>query len=86
MEKTSDRFIRYIKVDTQSDHDSESHPSTAKQFNLAKMLVKELQGLGLKDAAVDENCYVMATLPAKPFPQLDGWLTWIPARTHPVRM
>jgi tripeptide aminopeptidase len=76
MEKTSDRFIRYIKVDTQSDHDSESHPSTAKQFNLAKMLVKELQGLGLKDAAVDENCYVMATLPAntsKAIPAI-GWL------------
>ncbi len=76
MEKTSDRFIRYIKVDTQSDHDSESHPSTAKQFNLAKMLVQELLGLGLKDAAVDENCYVMATLPAntsKAIPAI-GWL------------
>ena len=76
MEKTRDRFIRYIKVDTQSDHDSESHPSTAKQFNLAKMLVQELLALGLKDAAVDENCYVMATLPAntsKAIPAI-GWL------------
>ena len=76
MEKISDRFIRYIKVDTQSDHNSDTHPSTAKQFNLAKMLVKELQGLGLKDAAVDENCYVMASLPAntdKAIPSI-GWL------------
>ncbi len=64
MENIVDRFLRYIKVDTQSERAYLSHPSTAKQFNLAKMLVAELQALGLTDATVDEKCYVMATLPA----------------------
>lgn len=59
-----ERFLRYISVDTQSDDNSPTTPSTSKQFDLAKMLVKELKELGIKDAAVDENCYVMATLPA----------------------
>ncbi|MBN1634490.1 MAG: peptidase T [Ignavibacteria bacterium] len=59
-----ERFLRYISVDTQSDENSPTTPSTSKQFDLAKMLVKELKEIGLKDAAVDENCYVMATLPA----------------------
>jgi tripeptide aminopeptidase len=59
-----ERFLRYISVDTQSDDNSPTTPSTSKQFDLAKMLVKELKELGLKDAAVDDNCYVMATLPA----------------------
>ena len=64
MENTVDRFLRYIKVDTQSDRHTNTHPSTAKQFDLANMLVKELQALGLTDAAVDDKCYLMATLPA----------------------
>lgn len=64
MENTVDRFLRYIKVDTQSDRHTTTHPSTAKQFDLANMLVKELQALGLTDAAVDDKCYLMATLPA----------------------
>lgn len=59
-----ERFLRYISVDTQSDDNSPTTPSTSKQFDLAKMLVEELKKIGLKDAAVDENCYVMATLPA----------------------
>ena len=59
-----ERFLRYISVDTQSDDNSPTTPSTSKQFDLAKMLVKELKEIGLKDAAVDDNCYVMATLPA----------------------
>lgn len=76
MESVFDRFIRYIKIDTQSDMDSDTNPSTAKQFDLARLLAKELQALGLKDAAMDEKCYVMATLPAntdKAIPAI-GWI------------
>ena len=76
MESIVDKFIRYIKIDTQSDMDSESNPSTGKQFDMARLLVQELQALGLKDAAVDDKCYVMATLPAntsKTIPAI-GWI------------
>lgn len=64
MQSVIDRFIRYIKIDTQSARKAESYPSTQKQLNLAKLLVKELKELGLEDAAKDENGYVTATLPA----------------------
>ena len=63
-EKILKRFLRYISIDTQSDPNASSFPSTAKQFKLANMLVDELRDLGLKDADVDEHCYVTATLPA----------------------
>ncbi|MEE4178219.1 MAG: peptidase T [Bacteroides sp.] len=59
-----ERFLRYISIDTKSDPESTTFPSTKKQFDLANLLVKELKELGLEDAHVDENCYVMATLPA----------------------
>ena len=59
-----DRFLKYVKYDTQSDEDSTSFPSTEKQKILAYDLAKELKDLGLKDAHMDENGYVMATLPA----------------------
>ncbi len=62
MTSVADRFIKYTRIDTQSDETSPTYPSTAKQFDLAKILVNELLELGLKDAHVDENCYVMATL------------------------
>lgn len=58
------RFFSYIKIDTESDAESKKCPSTAKQFDLAHALVQELQSLGIEDAHVDDNCYVMATLPA----------------------
>lgn len=61
-----DRFVTYAKIHTTSSDSSETYPSTARQFDLARLLVSELQALGLKDAAVDENCYVTATLPASP--------------------
>ncbi|MCP4179876.1 MAG: peptidase T [bacterium] len=61
-QKVLDKFIRYIKIDTQSDDYSKTYPSTSKQFDLAKLLVDELQGIGLSDANVDKNCYVTATL------------------------
>ena len=62
--KVYDRFIRYTKIDTQSDPKSDTCPSTKKQFHLAKELVKELNGMGLEDVSLDENCYIMATLPS----------------------
>jgi tripeptide aminopeptidase len=63
-ESVLDRFLRYVKVDTQSQEESESYPSTAKQFDLLKMLVTELNQLGLKDVSIDKYGYVTATLPA----------------------
>ncbi len=59
-----DRFTKYVKYDTQSDEDSETIPSTEKQKILSKDLVAELLELGLSDANMDENGYVMATLPS----------------------
>ncbi|MEA3326106.1 MAG: peptidase T [Chloroflexota bacterium] len=64
MHPVVERFIRYIKIDTESDRTSETFPSTHKQFNLARLLEKELKELGLVDAGIDEHGYVMATLPA----------------------
>src|SRR5712691_12763550 len=58
------RLLRYVRFDTQSDADSESYPSTAKQLDLLRALLGELQQLGLKDAAIDEHGYVTATLPS----------------------
>ena len=59
-----DRFLRYVRVDTQSQRDADGTPSTPGQFDLARMLVDELREMGLADAEVDEHCYVFATLPA----------------------
>jgi tripeptide aminopeptidase len=63
-ETVLDRFLRYVRIDTQSQDDAEAYPSTAKQFNLLKPLLRELQDLGLKDAAIDKYGYVTATLPS----------------------
>jgi tripeptide aminopeptidase len=60
----SDRFLRYVKIDTQSDPNSPTCPSTEKQKNLGRMLVHELKEIGLNDAEMDENGYVYATLEA----------------------
>jgi tripeptide aminopeptidase len=59
-----DRFLRYVKVDTQSREGSESYPSTPGQLDLLRQLVDELHDLGLDDAAMDDNGYVFATIPA----------------------
>ncbi len=70
-EHVLDRFLRYVQVDTQADPNSTTTPSSAKQKNLGRMLVEELQGLGIADAHLDDNGYVYATLPAntdKPVP------------------
>ncbi len=61
-----ERLLNYVKVYTTSDLNSGTHPSTMRQFDLARQLVDELKALGLADAFVDEHCYVYATLPATP--------------------
>src|ERR1700741_1298736 len=60
----SERFLRYVKIDTQSDPESTTNPSTEKQKNMGKLLAEELKQMGLTDAHMDEHCYVYATLPA----------------------
>lgn len=59
-----DRLIKYAKVDTQSDENSQTTPSTPGQMELAHILVEELKQIGMTEVSVDENGYVMATLPA----------------------
>ena len=59
-----DRFISYVTIDTQSDSKSDTTPSTQKQWNLANKLAEELQNIGLSDVSLDENAYLMATIPA----------------------
>lgn len=63
-EEIKTRFLRYISLDTQSDENSETCPSTPKQLVMLQMLRDELLEMGLTDASMDENGYVMATLPA----------------------
>ncbi len=58
------RFITYAKVDTQSNENNQKTPSTDGQLTLAKMLVDELQSIGMEDVTIDDHGYVMATLPA----------------------
>ena len=58
----TDRFVKYAKIDTQSDPNSPTCPSTPKQKNLAKVLVEELLAMGIKDAEMDEHGYVYATI------------------------
>ncbi|WP_250434219.1 peptidase T [Hanstruepera flava] len=58
------RFISYVTVDTESDPESETTPSTAKQWDLANALVDELKSIGLTDVTIDDNAYIMATLPS----------------------
>lgn len=60
----SERFLRYVQIDTQSDPSSAAQPSTEKQKNLSRQLVAELLAMGIKDAELDEHGYVYATIPA----------------------
>ena len=66
-----ERFLKYVSFDTQSAEDSETTPSTEKQWALARYLKEELEGIGLTEVEIDEHAYVYATLPAntdKPLP------------------
>ncbi len=60
----TERFLRYVQIDTQSDPLSHTFPSTAKQKDLARLLVRELHEIGITDAAMDDHGYVYATIPA----------------------
>ena len=64
MEKIIDRFLRYVAFDTASNPDSQSQPSTNKQFALLEQLRKELQDMGVEQVEVDKNGYLMATIPS----------------------
>ncbi|WP_178985614.1 peptidase T [Winogradskyella helgolandensis] len=64
MQHIIDRFISYVIIDTESDPESQSTPSTKKQWDLANKLVEELKAIGLSDVTIDENAYIMATLPS----------------------
>jgi len=64
MQHIIDRFISYVTIDTQSDSTSDTTPSTEKQWNLANKLVNELRNLGMTDVTIDDNAYIMATLPS----------------------
>jgi len=71
MSAVIDRFIKYIKIDTESSRDSDTFPSTEKQLNLARVLRDELIDMKLQDVVLDDYGYVMATLPSnidKPVP------------------
>src|SRR5690606_28729953 len=64
MQHLIDRFISYVTIDTQSDPNSDTTPSTEKQWTLANKLVAELKEIGMQEVMIDENAYIMATLPS----------------------
>ncbi len=64
MEQAYKKFMRYAEIPTASKDESETHPTTKCQFELANLLVEELKTLGLENASVDENCYVYGIIPA----------------------
>ena len=64
MQEIIERFVSYVTIDTQSDPKSDTTPSTEKQWKLANLLVEELKQIGLSEVSIDENGYIMATLPA----------------------
>ena len=64
MQHIIDRFISYVTIDTESDPNSNTTPSTAKQWDLANKLVDELKAMGMQEVTIDENAYIMATLPS----------------------
>ncbi|MEG3013906.1 MAG: peptidase T, partial [Cetobacterium sp.] len=59
-----EKFLEYIKIDTTSDSGSKTCPSSNIQFDLAKVIVKDLEMIGLVDISLDENGYIMGTLPS----------------------
>ena len=64
MEKVEKKFLRYVAVETTSCEDSSTHPSSPKEKNLSALLVDELHQMGISDASMDENGYVMASIPS----------------------
>ena len=64
MSAVLERFLRYVKIDTESDRDSETYPSSAKQLDLLRLLADELRQIGLSEVRMDQYGYVTATLEA----------------------
>jgi len=64
MQHIIDRFISYVTIDTESDPNSDTCPSTEKQWDLANKLVDELKAMGMEDVTIDKHAYIMATLPS----------------------
>ncbi|OOM78143.1 peptidase T [Clostridium puniceum] len=62
--KAYERLLKYVKVHTTSDENSDTHPTTLRQFDLAKLLVEEMKELGICDVKLDDNCYVYGYIPA----------------------
>ena len=59
-----DRFISYVTIDTESDPNSDTTPSSQKQWDLARILADQLEAMGMTDVSIDDNAYIMATLPS----------------------
>ena len=89
MSTVLERFLRYVKIDTQSDESTGTSPSTEKQHDLAKLLVEELTALGAADVRYDrDHCYVYARIPATDEAITDtsaSSLIWIPPPTFRER-
>ncbi len=64
MEKLIERFIKYVKIDSQSDPNSTTTPSTSKQWDIAHELVKDLKEMGMQEVEIDKNGYIFASLPS----------------------
>ena len=64
METVTDKFLRYVSFETTSDENSTTHPSSLKELDLSRQLVAEMKALGITDASLDENGYVMGTIPS----------------------
>ena len=64
MTSVKERFIKYVQIETKSNRNVETCPSSPGQFVFARKLVEELKQIGLQDVTLDDNCYVMATLPS----------------------
>ncbi|HHY62201.1 MAG TPA: peptidase T, partial [Firmicutes bacterium] len=63
-EGVAEKFMRYVRVNTESSDETDTTPSTEGQWDLARMLAEELRALGLEDVAVDEHCFVIGRLPS----------------------
>jgi len=81
----AERFMRYVRVDTQSDPTSSTHPSSEKQKELSRLLFSELQSMGIMDAETDEFGYVYATIPSNSDKKISGNLL-LRTRRHGARL
>ena len=84
------RLVRYVQVDTQSSEDSPTIPSTPGQWDLLRMLERELRSLGASEVCITKHGYVMATVPAtstrRRLPPWASWRTWTPRLPFLARM